>query len=198
MIGAVSCRSGGDRVRYPQRIAILPVYNETIDIDAPHLFYAILTRELAQKDYYIVPPTIALEMLSEEKNVREAGQMNAYSIREIGDLLHADAILLVTLTDWSAKYLAVLSTVTVSARFRLVDVKSGALLWETTATRAKGSGARTDGLLAAAASALSNAIFTQYVTLAEEVIDTAFSRLPDGPFRPLEGGDFAFDTPPND
>jgi hypothetical protein len=179
---AVSCRSTASRAHYPKSIAVLPLYNETIDIDAPKLVYPMIVQALEDKDYYVVPPLLVLEMLAEVKNVREGGQMNAYSVKELGDLLHADTLLMVTLTDWSTKYLVVASTVTVAATFRLVDVKSGALLWETSVTRAKGSGARSDSLLKMVVDATANALFTQYATLAEEMVDTAFSRMPLGPF----------------
>ncbi len=179
---AVSCRSTAHRAHYPKSIAILPLYNETIDIEAPKLVYPMIVRALEDKDYYVVPPLLVLEMLAEVKNVREGGQMNAYSVKDLGEMLHADTLLMVTLTDWSTKYLVVASTVTVAATFRLVDVKSGALLWETSVTRAKGSGAQSDSLLKMVVDATVNALFTQYTTLAEDMVDTAFSRLPLGPF----------------
>jgi len=192
----VSCRSTAYRAHYPKSIAVLPLYNETIDIDAPKLVYPMIVRELENKDYYVVPPVITLEMLAEVKNVREGGQMNAYSIRELGDLLHADAVLMVTLTDWSTKYVVVASTVTVAATFRLVDVKSGTLLWETSVTRSKGSGARSDSLLKMVVDAAANAILTQYTTLAEDMVDTAFSRLPLGSFPAGKDRRFRFIDPP--
>ena len=179
---SVSCRSTDFRAHHPKRIAVLPLYNETIDIEAPKLVYPMIVRALEDKDYYIVPPVLSLEMLAEEKNVREGGQMNAYSIKELGEMLHADALLMVTLTDWSTKYVVVASTVTVAATSRLVDVQSGTLLWETSVTRSKGSGARSDSLLQSVVNAASNALLSQYLTLAEEMVETAFSRLPLGIF----------------
>lgn len=57
-------------------------------------------------------------------------EMHQVSLNKIDEIIGADAVLYVTIEAWGQKYQVVRSVTTVKFRARLVDVKSGAILWK--------------------------------------------------------------------
>jgi hypothetical protein len=64
-----------------------------------------------------------------ENGLPTAGEMQQASLKKIGDILGADAVLYITLLQYGSKYEVITSVTTVSAEAKLVDVKTGITLW---------------------------------------------------------------------
>jgi hypothetical protein len=79
--------------------------------------------------------------------------MHAIPLDKIGEVFGADAVLYVTIEEYSHKYRVVTSTTTVKARATLVDVATGTTLWEGTAKVAQSSGDSGGGIIGSLVSA---------------------------------------------
>ncbi|MBI5787253.1 MAG: DUF799 family lipoprotein [Candidatus Schekmanbacteria bacterium] len=163
--------------RRPQTIALLLVLNETNDYDAPKAFEEIVYAHMQNRGYRIISPGEVRNLLA-ARNIHEAGEMFTLTSKELGELLNADALLYCTVLDWSSVYLVVYSSVSVEARFELVEAKTGTKLWETTR---KSSLKRAGWDKESLERNIINAAFSSYEPRAHDVVRMALGTLPYGP-----------------
>ncbi len=109
----------------PTRIAVLPVKNETADMDAPLVFRILARAELADKGYALVEPDQIDEVLR-QKGIEEAGQIDALTPQEIGECLEADTLLYINVSSYGRQAGVHLK---MEGSFTLVESKTGRKLW---------------------------------------------------------------------
>ncbi len=172
--------------RTPRSVAVLPVLNETVNVKAPDLFRPIIQNQLSQKGYEI-PAISTVDGKLLGKEIREAGQINSLTPQEMGALLGTDALLYSTVTEFNTTYLVAYASMTVGARFWMVDAKSGEKLWESD-HQVKESKLGLDSR--SMQDALSFAAVQSYKPYAETVVGTSLATLPNGPLAtaPASGG----------
>jgi len=163
--------------RIPTSIAVLLVQNETTDMDAPKSFRPRLFNLIMVKGYKSLTTAVIDSKLA-LKDIREAGQLGSMTPQEIGKYLNVDALLYTTVTEWSTTYLVVYSSMKVGARFQLIDAKTGEQLWESEQEVAGRKFGLDDDVIG---DAFAFAAFQAYDPYVEQVINTAFSTLPNGP-----------------
>ena len=163
--------------RIPLSIAVLPVQNETVDMDAPKAFRPKIFDAIIDKGY-LSPPTTGIDHILAQKDIKEAGQLGALTPQEIGICLDVDALLFSTVTSWSTKYLVVYSSINVGARFQLIDAKTGEQLWESKReVSEKRFGADEEQMMRN----LTFAVLKRYEPYIDKVINSTLSTLPNGP-----------------
>lgn len=79
---------------------------------------------------YETPPIAFFDGKLLQKEIREAGQINTLTPRELGKLLGVDVLLYTTVTEFSTTYLLTYASMTVGARFKLLNARTGERLWE--------------------------------------------------------------------
>jgi hypothetical protein len=109
----------------PTRIAVLPVKNETADMDAPIVFRILAQAELADKGYALVTFSQIDEALR-EKGIEEAGQIEALTSQEIGESVGADGLLYVNVLSYGRQAGVHLK---MEGSFTLVDSRTGQKIW---------------------------------------------------------------------
>jgi hypothetical protein len=109
----------------PTRIAVLPVKNETADMDAPIVFRILAQAELADKGYALVDFS-HIDQALREKGIEEAGQIDSLTPQEIGELVGADGLLYTTVSSYGRQAAVHLK---LDGNFTLVDSKTGQKLW---------------------------------------------------------------------
>lgn len=166
--------------RKPHTVALLPVLNETNDLDAPQEMRPLVYKALVRRGYE-VQPLAETDRLLKSREIEEAGQIYKMSFQELGDLLHTDALLVCNIIDWSTVYLLAYSSVTVEAEFRLIDVKTGQTLWE---SRKKASKRHVATDKDSFMKTLEAAVKITYSSQAKIVIHQCFTTLPYG-FNPI-------------
>ena len=117
------------RADLPQRVAILPLVNGTERTEAPEIIRAALQQQLNATPY-TVQKIFLTDALLAQGGLRNAEQAAAASLSELGRLLNVDAILVGRATEYTPIYAVVYAQVAVGASVKLVDVRSGAVLWE--------------------------------------------------------------------
>jgi hypothetical protein len=120
----------------PRSIVIIPPNNNSIEVNAPYLYLSTLTKPLAEKGYYIFPVAV-IDQFLKANGLPIPAEMNTIPLDKIDEHIGADAVLYVTINEWGQKFLVIDSVTTVSAELKLVDVKTGVVLWKSTATAVK-------------------------------------------------------------
>ena len=109
----------------PTRIAVLPVRNETVDMDAPIVFRILAQAELADKGYALADFT-QIDTALREKGIEEAGQIESLTPQEVGQSVGADGLLYVNVLSYGRQAGVHLK---MEGSFTLVDSKTGQKLW---------------------------------------------------------------------
>lgn len=117
----------------PRSILVVPVVNESVDVDAPDYFLSTISVPLAEKGYYVFPVNTVKTVL-EGEGLYDANLVHAADPVKLGRLFGADAILYVTINRWDAQYIVLSTRVTVSFSYRIVSGKTGEALWEASKT----------------------------------------------------------------
>jgi len=113
----------------PRSILVIPPLNNSTEADAPYAYLSTITRPLAECGYYVFPVAVVDAMLK-DNGLPTPGEMNQVPLDKVREVIGADAVLYITIEEWGQKYQVLSSTAIVRARARLVDVDSGATLWE--------------------------------------------------------------------
>lgn len=137
----------------PRSIVVLPPLNNTPDVNAANSLYAQVTYPLAEAGYYVLPVALVGETFK-QNGLTTAADIHAVDAAKLKEVFGADAALYLTITNYGATYAVVNSVVVVRAQAKLVDLKSGAVLWQGTASANNdtnnNSGGGLAGLLVAA------------------------------------------------
>ncbi|MBU2569740.1 MAG: DUF799 domain-containing protein [Gammaproteobacteria bacterium] len=169
----------------PRSILVVPVVNESPEVTAQSVFISTISRPLAERGYYVFPVYLT-DMILRDFGLVEAGHIHQMPVDRFFELFGADAVLFVTIKDWSTKYLVVASSVVVSMEYVLKDTKTGLVLWENQQTYTHDSGGGGHPIAMAVAAAI-NALVTDYLPLARKANFMAFAPpkgLPAGPYHP--------------
>jgi hypothetical protein len=122
----------------PRSILVLPPLNESTDVAATYSVLTTLTRPLAELGYYVFPIAVVDHYLK-ENGLTVPGEMHRAPLAKLHEVFGADAVFYVAVEKYGTKYQIIASTTLVLLRGKLVDARSGAVLWEGTAA-ADGSG----------------------------------------------------------
>ena len=173
----------------PRSIIVVPVVNESPEVTAPAVFVTTITVPLAERGYYVFPVYLT-ELLLRDLGLPEAGLVHQLPSQRFFDLFGADAVLFVTIKDWSTKYLVLASSVVVEMEYVLKDTRTGTVLWQSKQQVARSSGGSNPIVMAV--SAALNALFTDYLPLARQANIQVFrppDGLPAGRYHPDHGKD---------
>lgn len=115
----------------PRAILVLPPVNETSDVAATYGMLSQMTQPLAEAGYYVVPVAVMDETFKQNglTNAEEIQGVPATKLREI---FGADAALYTTVSQYGSVYRVVDSKTVVNASAKLVDLKTGDVLWQGT------------------------------------------------------------------
>jgi TolB-like protein len=108
-----------------KNIAILPLENLTDDPEATAIVTEYLKRELKGKGWVLITETDTVEKFLAKRRIRYTGAVTRLTVREMGKVLGIDAVLVGSVTQFSAFK----SNVTVGVSARLVSALDGSLVW---------------------------------------------------------------------
>lgn len=161
----------------PKSILVLPPVNESPDVQASFSVLSHATRPLAESGYYVMPVTLVAEAFR-ENGMTQPSDMHATSPEKLRQIFGADAALYVTVKSYGTVYFVVNSASIVTAEARMVDLKTGALLWEGSATASSSEGENQQGGLAALLiTALVKQVMGTVLDQSHQVADITATRL---------------------
>ena len=112
----------------PHSILVLPPTNRSVEVTAPYVYLATITKPLAEKGYYVFPVAV-IDRFMRENGLHVPAEMHTVPLAKIREHIGADAVLYVEIIDWGQKFQIVSSAAVVKAQLRLVDVATGQQMW---------------------------------------------------------------------
>lgn len=200
LLGALALLAGGCvtkppkdytelRKARPRSILVLPPLNETPDVKASYSVLTTTTRPLAELGYYVFP-VVMVDQFLKENGLTVPGEMHAAPIEKFREVFGADAVLYIVVENYGTKYQVIASTTLVQARAKLVDARTGVVLWENNVV-ANGGGQ--SGLIEAVVQQVMSSIFDQAHSVAIMASNQLFHQpgqgLLKGPRHPEAGRD---------
>lgn len=162
----------------PRSIVVLPPLNNSPDVKAGPSVYAQVTYPLAEAGYYVMPVALVEETFK-QNGLTTVADIHAVDAARLRQVFGADAALYVTISNYGATYAVVNSVVVVTASARLVDLKTGALLWEGKASANNDAGNNNSGggLAGLLVAAVVKQILNSTTDVSHVVAGTASARL---------------------
>ena len=121
------------RKHKPRSILVLPPLNNANDIRGTYSYLSTVSMPVAEKGFYVFPVTIVDQMMK-ENGVTTPHDMHQISLNKFSEIIGPDAILYLTLEQYGTKFVVVSSQTQVTVKGKLVDARTGTLLWEGRAT----------------------------------------------------------------
>lgn len=131
----------------PRSILVLPPLNNTPEVHASYSMLSHATRPLAEAGYYVMPVTLVAEAFK-ENGMTQPADMHGTSADKLQKIFGADAALYVTIGKYGTVYYVIGSATVVTAQAKLVDLKTGKVLWTGAATASSEEGQNQQGGLA--------------------------------------------------
>ena len=178
------------RAADPHSILIVPVVNNTTNVEAPGLFLSTLPIPVAERGFYVFPVNMVKRVL-EDEGLSDPNIVHTADTARLCNLFGADSVLYVSIEAWTAQYMVITTQVTVEFDYVMKDGKTGDTIWKErkkvvyAPQQQSGGGSPLASLVAAAVQAAVTKAAPNYMPLARqanaEVINTPGIGLPAGP-----------------
>jgi hypothetical protein len=123
----------------PASILVLPPVNQSPDIRGSLTFLSTVTRPLSEAGYYVFPVAM-VDATFKENGLQLADDIHDAPLSKLQSIFGADAVLYITVEKFGSSYVVIDSQTVVSAKARLVDARTGTLLWKGQASASDAEG----------------------------------------------------------
>lgn len=113
----------------PASLLVLPPVNNTPDIKATYGVLAQATQPLAEAGYYVLPVSLVNETFR-QNGLTTPTDIHAVPAAKLREIFGADAAVYLTVKSYGTSFFIVSSETTVEVEGRIVDLRSGQLLWQ--------------------------------------------------------------------
>ena len=113
----------------PVTLLVMPPVNESPEITATPGVWAHATRPLAEDGYYVLPVSLVDETFR-QNGVSNANDAQEISVAKLRDFFGADAAVYLKVRRYGTSYAVVSSETRVEVEGRIIDLRSGELLWQ--------------------------------------------------------------------
>lgn len=143
------------RASKPSSILVLPPLNKSVDIRASYSVMSTATWPLAESGYYVFPVAV-VDQTFKENGLDNPADIHETPLPKLREIFGADAVMYITVQQYGTKYMLVDSVTLVEASGKLVDTRTGALLWQgkASASDAEGRNNNSGGLVGMLVTAL--------------------------------------------
>lgn len=131
----------------PVSLLVMPPVNESPDIKATPGVWAHATLPLSEAGYYVLPVTLVDETLR-GNGVHTPQEAADIPYRKLREVFGADAAVHIKVKSYGTRYAVVMSETRVEVEARIVDLRSGALLWKGSAMATSAEQQQAHGSLA--------------------------------------------------
>lgn len=127
------------KAHQPRSILVLPPVNQSPEVGASYSVLSHVTYPLAEAGYYVMPVALVAETFK-QNGLINPDEMHAVPARKLTEIFGADAALYMTVQRYGVSYTILDSAAVVTVSGRLVDLKTGTLLWQGGATASNNEG----------------------------------------------------------
>jgi len=128
----------------PRSIVVLPPLNNSPEVNAANSVYAQVTYPLAEAGYYVLPVAVVAETFK-QNGLTGAADIQAVDPKKLQEIFGADAGLYMTISMYGSTYNVINSVSVVAVDAKLVDLKTGTLLWAGSASASDNEGGNNSG-----------------------------------------------------
>jgi hypothetical protein len=131
----------------PASILVLPPVNETPDVNATIGVMSSTVLPLAEAGYYVMPVGLVDETFK-QNGLTGPEDIQNVSTEKLRDIFGADAAVYIKVKKYGTSYFVVGSQTVVTVEGKIVDLRSGQVIWEgtSTASSAEEGGGNSGGL----------------------------------------------------
>ena len=104
----------------PVTLLVMPPINNSANVDAKELLYTSISRPLAEAGYYVVSPTLALEILKQE-SAYDAELFIDRPLKPFRDFFGADAVVFSIIDSWAKQGLGINTKIRYIIKSTLTD-----------------------------------------------------------------------------
>ncbi len=119
----------------PQRIAVLPMDNLSLEPDIENALYQEVYLRLTEKGYIKISVE-KVESVMKKLGIQTAGQLAGISSKRLGRELNCDAVLMGRIDQSGTVHMGVYDALVVSCSLKLIHCDTGKSLWSTEQWRA--------------------------------------------------------------
>lgn len=113
----------------PATLLVMPPINESPDVKATPGVWANTTRPLAEAGFYVLPVSL-VDQTFKQNGVNTANDAQEIPYPKLRDFFGADAAVYIKVKKYGTTYAVVASETRVEVECRVIDLRSGLLLWE--------------------------------------------------------------------
>ncbi|NUU02277.1 DUF799 domain-containing protein [Herbaspirillum robiniae] len=113
----------------PASILVLPPLNSSPEVIAPYGMLSQVTYPLAESGYYVIPVSLAAETFK-QNGLTSPSDIHELPPQKLRQIFGADSALYINVKDYGTSYKVVSSATVVSADAKLLDLRTGKVLWE--------------------------------------------------------------------
>lgn len=110
-------------------VAVLPLVNNSNDVEAPGYVREQFTKELQRHQYAIKPLIEVDQILKDQMGITLGAQLDMTTAQELGKTLGVDGVFFGSLDEFNHKITGVYNVKRVRMRSKLVDCKTGQTVW---------------------------------------------------------------------
>lgn len=136
------------KARRPSSILVLPPLSDSPDVNATWGMLSSVTFPLSEAGYYVVPVAVMTETFR-QNGLTHPAEIHAVKLEKLRGIFGNDAVLYIHVKEYGTQYLLLESVTSVSAEARLVDARTGQLLWQGSASASDAGARHQHGLLGA-------------------------------------------------
>ncbi|WP_051516734.1 DUF799 domain-containing protein [Herbaspirillum sp. RV1423] len=161
----------------PRTILVLPPLNNSPDVAATYGMLSQVTYPLAESGYYVLPVTLVDETFK-QNGLTTPADIHNVAPAKLREIFGADAGLYVDVQKYGSSYIVVNSVTMVTAEAKLLDLRTGKVLWEGSATASSNEGQNnSNGLVGILVSAIVNQIIATSTDASYNMAGLASARL---------------------
>lgn len=113
----------------PRSILVLPPVNNSPDVTATYSVMSFVTKPLSEAGYYVMPVGMVAQAFK-ENGLTQPTDIHQTAPEKLREIFGADAALYITVTKFGSTYTVLNSETLVRVEGKLMDLKSGATLWQ--------------------------------------------------------------------
>lgn len=112
-----------------KHVAVLPMRNDTNDVDGPNIMRQKMVEALESRSYVIKDLKETDQILRDQMGINLGGQLDLTTAQKLGEALGVEGVLYGTLVDFDETTTGVISVKKVRGKFRLVNTATGQAMW---------------------------------------------------------------------
>jgi hypothetical protein len=121
-----------------KRVAVLPMKNDTNDVDGPEVVRQKMAEALTRRSYVVMDIKESDQILRDRMGINLGGQLELTTPQKLGETLGVEGVLYGTLMDFDETTTGVYNARKVRGTFKLVNTVTGQTMW------ARGLGVKTE------------------------------------------------------